>query len=118
MGHKPVGKHTLAEFEGCPFEVLDDKLYLEYALEDVAKAIGATVLFTNGYKFYPQGVSVFTMLSESHISIHTYPEEGLAFFDCFTCGETIDPDKTIPFLKEKLKATGFHKHLSIRRGRS
>lgn len=118
MNYKPVGKHTLAEFEGCPFHILDDKKYLEQTLENVAKEIGATVLFANSYKFDPQGVSVFTMLSESHISIHTYPEEGLAFFDCFTCGEIIDPDKTIPLLKEKLKATGVHKHPTLRRGRS
>ena len=37
-------------------------------------------------KFDPQGVTVLCLLSESHISIHTWPEEHKASADIFTCG--------------------------------
>ena len=38
-------------------------------------------------KFEPQGVTVLCLLSESHISIHTWPEEGKAAVDVYTCGD-------------------------------
>ncbi|MNI62498.1 S-adenosylmethionine decarboxylase proenzyme precursor [compost metagenome] len=38
------------------------------------------------------------MLSESHLSIHTYPERGFAAIDCYTCGENVDPQMAIDYL--------------------
>lgn len=43
------------------------------------------------------------MLSESHLSIHTYPERGFAAIDCYTCGETVDPQLAIDYLVSVLK---------------
>jgi S-adenosylmethionine/arginine decarboxylase-like enzyme len=31
------------------------------------------------------GYSTFLMIAESHISLHTFPEEGFATFDCYSC---------------------------------
>jgi S-adenosylmethionine decarboxylase len=45
------------------------------------------------------------MLAESHISIHTWPEKGMAVCDIFTCGETATPENGVEYMKEKLKAT-------------
>ena len=45
-------------------------------LENAAEASGATVVNTIYKKFYPQGVTVLSLLEESHISIHTWPEKG------------------------------------------
>jgi len=36
-------------------------------------------------------VSAFAALAESHISIHTWPEDSVAELDVFTCGEIINP---------------------------
>jgi S-adenosylmethionine decarboxylase proenzyme len=38
------------------------------------------------HKFTPQGFTAVFMLSESHLSIHTWPEKGVAACDIFTCG--------------------------------
>lgn len=43
------------------------------------------------------------MLSESHLSIHTYPEKGFAAIDCYTCGETVDPQVAVDHLVAVLK---------------
>ena len=51
-----------------------------------AAATGATVLQVICQRFAPQGVTALALLAESHASLHTYPEAGLAFWDCFTCG--------------------------------
>jgi S-adenosylmethionine decarboxylase len=66
---------------------LDDEICLKDLLENAAVASGATVVQTISKKFYPQGVTVLCLLSESHISIHTWPEEGKAAVDVYTCGD-------------------------------
>jgi S-adenosylmethionine decarboxylase len=68
--------------------LLDDERYLVELLENAAEASGATVLETISKKFAPQGVTVVSLLSESHISIHTWPEEGRAAVDVYTCGNS------------------------------
>ena len=57
-------------------------------IENAAEACGAHVLQTMSYQFSPQGVTAMCLLSESHISIHTWPEKGEAAVDVFTCGES------------------------------
>jgi len=39
-------------------------------------------------KFIPQGLSILYLLSESHFSIHTWPEFGACAIDFYHCGET------------------------------
>ena len=45
------------------------------------------------------------MLAESHLSIHTWPEKGVAKCDIFTCGEKCDPHKAVEYLGKAFKAT-------------
>lgn len=47
-------------------------------------------------------VTLMVLLSESHISIHTYPEFGSMFFDIFTCGNKCMPQKVVEILKREL----------------
>jgi S-adenosylmethionine decarboxylase len=73
-------------------------------LENAAVASGATVIQTISKKFEPQGVTVICLLSESHISIHTWPEEGRAAVDVYTCGEC-NPKIGCDIIIEQLFAT-------------
>ena len=61
-------------------------------------AAGVTICDVVHKKFEPQGVTVLALLSESHASIHTYPESGDIFVDVFTCG-TCEPHKAVAVLK-------------------
>lgn len=70
---------------------------------EAAEACGATVLSVQAKQFEPQGATVLVMLSESHLSIHTYPERGFAAIDCYTCGETVDPQLAIDYMVSVLK---------------
>ena len=57
------------------------------------------------HKFEPQGVTSLAMLAESHLSIHTWPETGVAKCDIFTCGDKCLPEKAVEYMKEAFKAT-------------
>lgn len=97
-----VGAHILADFWGCQFEKLDDAKLLMGYLREAAKSANMTVLGEESFKFNPQGFTGLLLLSESHISIHTYPERGYAAIDVFTCGSGMT-QKAIEYLKEVLQ---------------
>lgn len=66
---------------------LKDLNGMQNLLQSAAQAAGATCLKVDGHKFgAEQGVTAFIMLAESHISVHTWPENGYAAFDIFMCG--------------------------------
>ena len=53
------------------------------------------------YLFNPIGISLFYVLAESHISIHTWEEYNTMNIDFFTCG-TSNPEKTLDTFLEKM----------------
>lgn len=81
-----MGKHYLLNLYGCSSILLNDENFLIDLMENAAVASGATVLKTVSHKFDPQGITAICLLSESHISIHTYPELGKCYADIYTCG--------------------------------
>jgi len=101
-----MGRHYLLSLYGCSFSLLNNEFFLCDLLENAAEASGAHVLQTIYEKFDPQGVTVVSLLSESHISIHTWPEEGKAAADIFTCGDC-EPRVGCDIIIEQLKAKDF-----------
>jgi S-adenosylmethionine decarboxylase len=60
------------------------------------------------YRFSPSGVSGVVIVSESHISVHTWPEKGYAALDVFACGEEVKPEKAIHFILKEIGSTDAH----------
>ena len=46
------------------------------------------------HNFFPQGCTILISLEESHVSCHTWPENGCAAVDVYTCGEG-NPDLVV-----------------------
>lgn len=99
-------KHVLFTLYGCDEKLLDDQEYITQMLYETTIHMGATFLNTHTHKFEPQGVTAVTLLAESHISIHTWPEKYMAVCDVFTCGES-DPKKGALYMGSKLKSTSY-----------
>ncbi len=99
-----MGRHILADFYGCPAELLNDIEQVEKNMVSAAKAAGADVREVVFHGFAPQGLSGVVVISESHLTIHTWPELGYAAVDVFTCGETVDPWISCNYLKAKFSA--------------
>ena len=96
-GVRCAGVHLIIDvYEG---ERLDDIDHIEAALRRCVDAAGATLLHIHLHHFQPNGVSGVAVLAESHISIHTWPENGFAALDVFMCGKA-DPDACIPIFRE------------------
>ncbi|CAM4335764.1 MAG: adenosylmethionine decarboxylase [Paenibacillus macerans] len=103
MEHSTFGRHVAADVWGVDFDVLNNADLLEAHLVEAAEACGATVLSIQSRQFEPQGATVLVMLSESHLSIHTYPERGFAAIDCYTCGEMVEPGLAVDYLVSVLQ---------------
>jgi ornithine decarboxylase len=100
-----AGRHVLAEFEGVSPELLNDAGFLCDSLERALDKAGATVCEMTFKQFEPQGVTVLALLSESHASIHSYPQRGAVFVDVFTCGRRADPELAVHLLRDMLGAS-------------
>lgn len=98
------GRHLILDLYDCNAELLDSYEKLQELLETALNMSNATILRIIGEKFKPQGVTLLALLSESHASIHTWPEIGYAAVDLYTCGDTTNTHKAAEFLKRKLKA--------------
>jgi S-adenosylmethionine decarboxylase len=75
----------VATLEGCPFDVIDDPELIEQLLHEAIAAGGFTLLHSHVHRFQPQGVTGAAVLSESHLAVHSWPEEGVLFVDLATC---------------------------------
>ncbi|MTV48730.1 adenosylmethionine decarboxylase [Heliobacillus mobilis] len=103
MDYSTFGRHVAIDTWGVDFEKLNNAAFLEQEMIKAAETAGATVLSSQKKQFDPQGATVLVLLSESHISIHTYPEKGFAALDCYTCGDTVDPQVAIEHMIKVLK---------------
>jgi S-adenosylmethionine decarboxylase len=99
-----LGKHILAEFYNCDVAAINDEHGIENLFVQTAKDSGATVISSNFHKFSPHGVSGVVVISESHLTIHTWPEYGYCAVDVFTCGDRIDNHLCLEMLEKGLKA--------------
>ncbi|KQX49194.1 adenosylmethionine decarboxylase [Paenibacillus sp. Root444D2] len=103
MQYSTFGRHTVVDVWGVDSSFLDNVDFLQLIMVNAAEKSSATVLSVIHKKFIPSGCSILVLLSESHLSIHTYPEEDFAAIDCYTCGKRVDPKIAIDYLVDILK---------------
>lgn len=114
MEYSTFGRHVAVDVWGVDFDLLNNSEWLQAQMVEAAEVSGATVMSVQSKQFEPQGATVLVLLSESHLSIHTYPEKGFAAIDCYTCGETVDPLVAIDHLVSVLKPAKTHAKKLIR----
>ena len=95
-----VGEHITLDIIGTKKEY--DPSFFEKLVYKIAKKAKVTVLEISKYKFKPQGFTLVALLAESHISFHTFPENGIISFDFFTCGK-VSPSIAIDIIKKEIE---------------
>ena len=109
-----IGRHFLASYYGCDEQALRDIHKLPEVMKEGVAASGATLLDASLYIFPPDGMTMVLLLSESHASIHTYPEHGSCFVDFFTCGTSCSAEKFDEVLRDYLKPKKVMNHAFMR----
>lgn len=93
-----LGLHILLDLYECQTN-LDSPEDIQAIMIQAAKEAHTTVLNSYVHKFSPQGVSCVVVISESHLSIHTWPEHKHAEIDVFTCGSNALPTAAVDCLQ-------------------
>jgi len=92
------GKHLLLRADGIKRDV-DDTILWEVVIDECVKLSNTTkvrdIVF---HKFEGQGMTAFAVLGESHISVHTYPENEGYYMDVFSCND-FETQPIIDFLQ-------------------
>mgnify|MGYP001871534924 CR=1 FL=1 len=99
---KYSGYHLVIDLFGCNFDQLENTEYIIEMLKKLAEILDTTIITKAFHKFYPQGFSGALIISESHITIHTWPEDDYTGIDIFTCSKCFDSGKVVAYLKENL----------------
>ena len=77
--------HYTIDCYGCDKNLLDNESHLFSGLKNISANFDFNVLSGSSAKFNPRGVTAYLVLSESHMSIHTWPELQFAAVDFFSC---------------------------------
>lgn len=81
----PLINHTVIEARGLAASFLDSANDLKKACDKLCQDINLSVVERRVHNFTPIGKTVFYVLEESHLSMHTWPENGYLHLDLVTC---------------------------------
>lgn len=107
---KKLGHHFVCEAVNCDSKLLDNQVEITNIMLKSCVEGKAGILGHVSHKFTPQGVTVVVGLSESHASIHTWPEYGYAMLDVCTCGD-VDPKGILESIVKFLGGTAYIKEI-------
>ena len=90
--------HIMADFYQPRF--IESVKELKAILYQAAQLAHNTPLKCCIHKFPVRGMTGVLVLAESHIAIHTWPEEQYIAIDFFTCGQKTQPLRALEYLKK------------------
>ena len=98
-----VGRHIIMDLWECNPELLKRKEDVERIMVEAAQRADADIREVVFHQFEPDGVSGIVVISESHLSIHTFPEHGYASVDVYTCGD-MNPHVSMKYLESHFES--------------
>jgi spermidine synthase/S-adenosylmethionine/arginine decarboxylase-like enzyme len=84
----PIGQHLLVDIQNVEAAFLNSEQRLADAMVNTCKSAGLTMLSYHCHSLIPMGVSCVGVLIDSHISFHTWPDEGVITLDLFSSAPT------------------------------
>jgi S-adenosylmethionine decarboxylase proenzyme len=82
------GKHLIIDIKNIKNQdIINDIDKLKKIMDSICEKYDFNVLQKIEHQFEPHGISIIYLLSESHITIHTFPEKKYIAFDLYTCRE-------------------------------
>lgn len=103
-----MGRHVIADLSGCNSKLISSVSFVQSILEEAVVKAKATIIASRFHQFSPIGVSGIILLSESHCSAHTWPDEEYVAIDIYTCGEHVFPQVACDYIADKLEASSVY----------
>lgn len=107
---KPHISHQIIEVYDVNSEYLDGVNFIK-RIETCTKELELNIVSTHQHQFDPFGMSLVLILKESHLAVHSWPENGYMHIDLVTCSkENIDFNQIYQIFKSIFQTN----HISIR----
>lgn len=94
-----VGVHLLLNLYNVSDKLLEKLFVGRPLLDRIVSELNLTVVSETGHQFTPMGYTYAYVLSESHFTIHTYPEFRSCYIDIFCCNPQFNTLHAIEFIK-------------------
>lgn len=111
------GLHVTIDASGCNKRKLASVTLVYDILDKLPDMIGMTkmtlpyvVKWLDKFAHGTEGISGFVMIAESHISIHTFPQDSLLTADVYSC-KPFDTEKAIKQFREVFSAQKVKKNI-------
>lgn len=105
-----LGHHIILDFHDCNPQILSDCNVMKTVMGEAARKANCTIVGEFYHEFEPHGISGCTIISESHFTIHAWPEHGYAAVDMFYCGDNVDIAAAETYLSERFESTRVERH--------
>lgn len=117
-----LGPHLTLDLYGCDKKNLADRDFIFKVLDELPGQLGMNKFSAPQITEVPEqgensfdrgGITGFVILIESHMSIHTFPEDRYASFDIFSCKD-FDTSYASKLLMKMLGAKKVEKNFLVR----
>jgi S-adenosylmethionine decarboxylase len=115
---KIIGKHVYGNLYECDKNLINSEEYLKETVLNAIKLANMHLVEVKSWTMSGEkgGVSVIALITESHITIHTWVEYNYASVDVYTCGNKSNPTKAFNYIVERLKPKFYTVHKVKRDG--
>jgi S-adenosylmethionine decarboxylase proenzyme len=110
----PLINHTVIEVRGLNAKFINSSTDLKSACDKFCSDVGLSVVERRVHNFKPIGKTIFYVLEESHLSMHTWPESGYIHLDLVTCSkDEITPLEIATIFNKHFKPSHI-RHIKLR----
>ena len=106
-----VGKQILIDVKDIESDRLKTVESLKPFMDRVVQELNLNVVGECSHQFkkdnVPYGATMVYLLSESHLSIHTFVDEGKITIDLFTCSLSVENEKIKDIIKDYFVVNAF-----------
>lgn len=99
----PLGIHYVVDIDNIKNKQQYSNEFIKGICTKLLSKTGVNVLDEIHHEFEPQGFTALYLLSESHMSVHTWPENGKIRIDLFSCVINGKFDDALNTLKSTFK---------------
>ena len=98
-----VGKQIVIDVKNIERDKLKKVEDLQPFLDKIVETLKLNVVDKCSHQFEPHGATIVYLLSESHLSLHTFVDEGKLTIDLFSCNLSTEFDKIKKIICEYLE---------------
>jgi len=95
-----VGVHFIYNINNIDSNIINNHINLKQIFDNLISQFNLSTLNSVFHEFEPYGYTGLYLLSESHLSFHTWPEHNKICLDIFSCSKNINYDNIIEFLRK------------------